>query len=269
MRRLVPLLSFALLAGLLAPISSPPAYAAPVGTAGRTLVFSEDFNGKTLNGAAWHTCFWWSSTTCSITSNAELELYRKSNTKVRNGNLELIARKARAALGWDGRRYKYTSGMVMTGGRKGVKPVGFARTFGYFEARMKIPTGRGLWPAFWLLPTTYQSRPEVDIMEVLGNRPDIAHFNVHTGPFNVGTQWASGQDLSAGWHTFALDWQANQLTWLVDGAVRFQTTDPALIPQQPEYLLLNLAVGGNWPGAPDAATRFPAKLLVDWVHVWA
>lgn len=268
MRRLVPLLSIALFATLLAPVSAPHAYAAPVGTAGRILVFNEEFNGRSLNGATWHTCFWWSSTTCSITTNNELELYRASNVKVRKGNLELIARRRRA-LGWDGRKYQYTSGMVMTGGRKGVKPVGAARTFGYFEARMKIPAGRGLWPAFWLLPTTYQTRPEVDIMEMLGHRPDVAHFNVHSGPFNVGTSWASGQDLSAGFHTFALDWQPTQLTWLVDGVIRFQTTDPALIPQQPEYMLLNLAVGGNWPGAPDATTRFPAKLLVDWVRVWA
>src|SRR4051812_34476790 len=165
MRRLLPLLTLALVASMLAPVSAPPAYAAPVGTAGRTIVFNENFDGNQLNGFGWHTCFWWSSTTCSITSNNELELYRANNVKVRKGNLELLARRRRG-IGWDGRKYPYMGGMVMTGGRKGQKPIVFARTYGYFEARMKIPAGQGLWPAFWLLPTTYQNRPEVDIMEM-------------------------------------------------------------------------------------------------------
>jgi beta-glucanase (GH16 family) len=235
------------------------------------LVFADEFRGNSLNKRTWHTCFWWATTTCSITSNHELELYNRGDAFVRRGTLRLRAQRRRM-VGWSGRRYRYTSGMVMTGGRKHVKPPGFTFTYGFAEARIRVPKGKGFWPAFWMLPARYESLPEIDIMEILGHSTDIHRMHFHYREpdgteADSGAAW-TGPDFAAGWHTFAVDWQPDAIVWYVDGVERRRFTNASVIPNEPMYLLLNLAVGGDWPGRPRAATRFPSYLQADYVRVW-
>lgn len=245
----------------------------PVGQSGeRNLVFADEFEGTALNAANWHTCFWWSTISCSIESNNELELYTANNVSVANGALQLQARREQA-VGWNGKSYDYTSGMISSGGRKYETPPGFTFKYGYVEARVKVPAGQGLWPAFWLLPANYTSRPEIDVMEILGHEPNVNHMNYHYLEADgtrgdTGTTWR-GTDFSAGWHTFAVDWEPEAMVWYVDGVERWRYTDPATISSEPSYILLNQAVGGTWPGAPDSSTVFPSDYLVDYVRVWS
>jgi beta-glucanase (GH16 family) len=254
--------------------NTPPAAAAagPLGsTGGANLLFSDEFNTQTLDSTKWQTCAWWSSTTCSIETNNELELYTKNNVSVGNGALKLEARHENA-VGWNGKTYNYTSGMISTGGRSGQTAPGFTFTYGYMEARVKVPKGQGLWPAFWTLPADYSWPPEIDAMEILGQAPNVQHMTYHytdasgssAGP---GASW-TGPDFSAGWHTFGVDWEPNALTWYVDGVARWTFTDTAAITNKPSYLIFDLAVGGDWPGSPNAATSFPSSFAVDYVRVW-
>lgn len=239
----------------------------PVGQSGSwNLIFRDEFNGSDLNSKVWHTCFWWASTTCTIESNREQELYNAGDVIVQDGKLRLRAQK-RNMTAWNGKTYNYTSGLVITGGRKGQKAPGFTFKYGYAEARVKVPAGKGLWPAFWLLPVDYESRPEIDVMEILGHEPWVQHMNYHYPGGDKGSSW-SGPDFSKDWHTFAIDWTPSAIVWYVDGVERYRFTDKSHISNEPEYLLLNLAVGGNWPGSPNSSTRFPAYFDVDYVRVW-
>src|SRR4051794_40174546 len=182
----------------------------PVGSAGgANLLFSDEFDGASLNTTTWHTCSWWAATTCSIESNHEQELYTPNNVSVANGALKLQARQENA-VAWNGKTYNYTSGMVSTGGLSGQKAPGVTYKYGYAEARVAIPAGQGLWPAFWTLPSDYSWPPEIDAMEILGNAPNTTHMTYHyqdaAGAHQQsGTSWA-GPDFSAGWHTFGVDW---------------------------------------------------------------
>lgn len=250
--------------------STPPS--APVGpSAPPVLVFGEEFDGASLDPGRWHTCSWYSTTTCSIETNNELELYTPDNVAVADGVLTLQARQE-SAVGWNGKTYRYTSGMISSGGRQGEIPAGFTFTYGYMEARVRIPAGRGLWPAFWTLPADYSWPPEIDVMEILGHRPKVQEMHYHyldgRGRLRQpGHAW-KGPDFSAGWHTFGVDWQPTALVWYVDGVERWRFTDDSAIIATAQYLVLNLAVGGDWPGPPDASTPFPSTLLVDYVRVW-
>jgi beta-glucanase (GH16 family) len=235
------------------------------------LVFHDDFRGRSLNTRIWHTCFWWATTTCSIGSNHELELYNPSDVAVTRGTLRLRAQK-RTMVGWDGKRYAYTSGMVMTGGREHGQRPGFTFTHGFAEARVRVPKGKGLWPTFWMLPADYASRPEIDIMEILGGSTNVQrmhfHYLAHDGTeADPGSNW-TGRDFAAGWHTFAIAWEPDAIVWYVDGVRRWRFDATSRVPREPMYLLLTLAVGGDYPGPPDASTAFPSSFKVDYVRVW-
>jgi parallel beta-helix repeat protein len=248
-----------------AQVAEPSGSGPPPGTGTWNLAFDDEFDGALLNPTVWHTCFWWSTVTCTIGSNNELELYRPGNVYLADGNLRMRAQK-QDRVGWDGQLYHYTSGLAMTGGRKYEKPPGFTFTYGYAEARMKLPSGKGLWPAFWLLPARYDSRPEVDILEARGSNTNRANFNLHLDNVVTGGSY-TGPDFSAGYHTFAVDWQPTVLIFYVDGIERWRYTGPG-IPNEAEYLVLNLAVGGDYDGPPDASTPFPSYFDVDYVRVW-
>ena len=265
--------------------SVPVATSTPVPSAtatqpARTLLFADEFDGASLDGNKWSTCYWWSAPDngCTIGSNAELEWYQPSGALVSDGTLKLRAERRTVVAQPSGKTYDYTSGMVTTGGIEHVRAPQFAFTYGYAEARVKVPAGRGLWPAFWLLPkdglpnSSPDSRPEIDVVEIIGDKPAEANFNFHyrtasgaTG--DRGSEWV-GPDFSAGWHTFAIDWHPGAIVWYVDGVERWRFADAANVPAEPMYLLLNLAVGGTWPGSPDASTAFPADYQVDYVRVW-
>jgi len=264
----------ATLSGVIVPSATAAAATQPlpVGSlGGANLVFSDEFTGTALDANRWRTCSWWAATTCSIEPNSELELYTPNNVSVANGMLKLQARQE-TAVGWNSKIYNYTSGMVSTGGLGSQVRPGFTYTYGYAETRVRVPTGRGLWPAFWMLPADHSWPPEIDAMEIQGQEPNVTHMTYHyldasgnhQGP---GSAW-SGPDFSAGWHTFGVDWQPNAVVWYVDGVERSRFTDASAITNKASYLLLNLAVGGSWLGSPDASTRFPSNYLVDYVRVW-
>lgn len=255
-------------------LTPTPALTGPVGQAGVwQLVFSADFDGNGLNGEKWVTCFWWDDQGCTIASNHELQWYRRANVTVGDGMVRLQARREAAAAP-DGRTFAYTSGMISSGRRVDdlTIPAKFAFQYGYVEVRAKAPRGQGLWSALWLLPADHESRPEIDVMEILGHAPDTVEMHLHYNDADgkrqrQGHQW-TGPDLSTDWHLFAVDWQPNQIIWYVDGVERWRVDDKEAIPAEPMYILANLAVGGNWPGAPDEQTPFPSAFLLDYIRVW-
>ena len=161
----------------------------------------------------------------------------------------------------------------------------FAQRYGRFEARLKLPVGQGIWPAFWLLGDDiggkgWPTSGEIDIMENLGHEPDVVHGTIH-GPGYSGAKGPTATYMlpkgrfADGYHVFAVEWSPDAVSWFVDGT-RYSTKTPADIGKNnrwafdhPFFLLLNLAVGGGWPGYPDTTTRFPQTLLVDYVRVYA
>jgi len=148
----------------------------------------------------------------------------------------------------------------------------FTFQYGYAEIRAKVPRGRGLWPAFWMLPETQKSLPEIDVMEILGHQPSRVHMNYHyLGPGRRPAQdsgdWI-GPDFSMDWHTFAMGWQEDAIIWYVDGSERRRYTAAKRIAKEPMYLVANLAVGGDWPGRPISDTGFPSDFEIDYVRVW-
>ncbi|GHF45062.1 hydrolase [Streptomyces mashuensis] len=171
-----------------------------------------------------------------------------------------------------------TSGRITTKGR-------FARTYGRFEARIKVPGGKGTWPAFWMMGADidrvrWPGNGEIDVMEVLGREPGTAHGSVH-GPGYAAqgverhTDLGRGRSLADDFHVYRVDWERGRITWYLDGRPYGSVRADRLgrgrkwVSDHPHYLLLNLAVGGDWPGPPDRTTRFPARLLVDYVRVYA
>jgi beta-glucanase (GH16 family) len=150
---------------------------------------------------------------------------------------------------------------------------GFSFKYGYVEARMKLNKGSGLWPAFWMMPTPdangnyHDGDGEIDIMEQVGTDPTRTEAHLHHNGTS-GKSFDTGLDLSAGFHTYGLDWQADHMTWYFDGKPFYTVT--ANVPNVAEYLIFNLAVGdaNSWPGAPDANAVFPATMQVDYVHVY-
>jgi len=171
----------------------------------------------------------------------------------------------------------YTSGRIKT---KGL----FEHNGGRFEARIKLPVGQGIWPAFWMLgadidEVSWPACGEIDIMEYLGHEPRVLHGTLH-GPGHYGDNAVTGRHVLAqggfnlGFHTFAVEWDQESITWFVDG-YDYQTVTPDDLPDgatwvydQPFFMILNLAVGGRWPGSPDESTVFPQVMLVDYVRVY-
>lgn len=239
---------------------SIPLPAGPVGDQW-AMMFNDEFDSSALDRSKWHTCYFWATDRgidgCKITDNNELEWYQADDVLVGNGMARLRAQQ-RAMNG-----YQYTSGMISTHDK-------FTFLYGYAEARLRVPAGQGLWPAFWTMTQDRIWPPEIDVLEVVGHTPDISYFAMHYGVEGVNhgrsTSYWKGPDFSADFHTFAINWQPNLIVWYVDGVERFRVT--ANVPDKPMYLILNLAVGGRWPGAPDSTTRFPATFDVDYVRVW-
>ena len=225
--------------------------------------FQDDFDGTELSGQ-WAHCFYWREEHCTNEWSQEKASYTAANLRVVDGQLRLTAlRQDTPVYLMDGTRhtYEFSSGMVSSEGR-------FSFTYGCVEIRAKLPKGRGLWPALWLMAADRRWPPEVDIMEYIGSEPDRVHMSLH--PDDGGSPKSVtfvGPDFSEDWHTFALDWQRDSLTFLVDGTERVRITGNN-VPSEPMYLLVNLAVGGNWAGPPSDETSFPATFAIDYVKVW-
>ena len=253
-----------------APAPARPSVALPVGTAPSkhwALRLDEEFNGSTLDSSRWATCYWWSSDGCTNGSSGELEWYQSANVRTVNGHLELEARDE-PVTGDDGKGHEYTSGMV-----SGASPARnlFSFKYGYVVARAWVPRGPGLWAAFWMLPATHRSLPELDIFETVGERPDTADAHVHWSSSDNEMQLGRGlarPGLTSGWHTYAVDWEPDSVTWYIDGIKRWSVTKPEAVPSEPMYLLANLAVGGDYTTHPDETTPFPSSLKIDFIRVW-
>ena len=228
----------------------------PAERPGWKLTFQDAFDGDSLDLKKWNPNDPWGRE-----RNRELQAYVKDAFEVKDGILRIKAEKREAP--YSGQQRAYTSGMMTTYGK-------FSQQYGRFEIRCRVPKGKGLWPAFWLLPEPLGWPPEIDVLEILGHQPEklymTHHFNdaqrVHR---SHGGSW-NGPDFSAGFHEFAVEWSAQRLVWFVDGVERFRSEQD--IPQTKMYVLVNLAVGGDWPGAPDANTSFPSVLEVDYVRVY-
>jgi beta-glucanase (GH16 family) len=211
--------------------------------------------------------------------NNELEYYtaRSKNVRQEHGNLVLEALKENFQ-GPDGIHRDYTSARLSTEGH-------FSQKYGRFEARIQLPRGKGVWPAFWLLGEDFPSVGwpacgEVDIMENVGKEPATILGTLHGPGYFGGNSLTTAYALPRGrfsesFHVFAIEWEPNVIRFYVDGDL-FATKTPADIPagnrwvfDHPFFILLNLAVGGDLPGKPDDSTVFPQRMLVDYVRVYS
>ena len=230
------------------------------------LAWGDDFDGAAGTSAD---AGKWAYDTGPNWYNGELQDYTSGATNASldgNGNLVIEARKEAR----EGRQY--TSARLKTEGKK-------TFAYGRIEGRMKLPYGQGLWPAFWMLGgNSWPNNGEIDIMENLGREPAIVHGTFH-GPGYSGAAGPTaaytlpvGAKFSDDFHVFAIEWETNTIRWFVDGNL-YSTKTPADIQgntwvfDHPFFIILNLAVGGDWPGNPDATTVFPQKFLIDYIHV--
>ncbi|WBQ03081.1 discoidin domain-containing protein [Kribbella sp. CA-293567] len=266
-----------------APITPPAPPADPANPP--QLIWSDEFNGAA--GSKPDAAKW--TIDPGTGPNNELEYYTNNDNASMdgNGNLVMEARKQATPgsacptdpLTGSG-TCQYTSHRMNTGGK-------FTTTYGKIEARVKIPKGNGLWPAFWMMGADFLTgRPwpyngEIDILEVLGKDVKTAYSTVHAPAYNggggIGGSYTlpNGADYSDDFHTWAAAWDSKGIVYTLDGRTVF-TLDKAQVEatrgpwifDHPFYIILNLAVGGDWPGPPDASTPFPAKMLVDYVRVY-
>jgi beta-glucanase (GH16 family) len=223
---------------------------------GWQLTFNDEFDGAGLDQTKWVPHY-----TYDAIINHELQAYIPDAFIISDGILHITAKHEAGVQA--GRTQSYTSGAMTTFGK-------FSQMYGYFEIHCKLPKGKGFWPAFWLLSDSKQWPPEIDIFENLGHENHKLHFTNHwKGPDgkNRGKgQEKDGSDYTADFHTIAIDWEPNSIIWYVDDVEQCRVTDN--IPKETMYVLVNLAVGGDWPKSPDQNTPFPSSLDVDYIRVY-
>jgi beta-glucanase (GH16 family) len=243
----------------------------------RNIVWSDEFNqpdnslpdltkwGYDLGGGGW--------------GNNELETYTMTNARILGGQLVIEADRYLS-----GGKTNYTSSRMLTKGK-------WSWAYGRMEARIKIPRGQGIWPAFWMLGANvdavhWPTCGEIDIMENIGKTSDQGtdHGTIHGpqggGDYNGGSGVGGSYTLPGGaaladaFHIYAIEWTPNQIKWYLD-STPFFTATPASLPggstwvfTLPQFFILNVAVGGNWPGYPDGTTVFPQQMIVDYVRVY-
>jgi beta-glucanase (GH16 family) len=229
---------------------------------GWKLVWNDEFNGSSLDLTKWQY-----EVNGNGGGNHELEYYTAdtSNSYVANGSLVICAKRENY-LG-----KQYTSARINTQGQGDWK-------YGHIEVRAKLPEGRGLWPAIWMMPTNseygdWPSSGEIDIMECLGQEPQKIYSTIHFGQSVATKQQMGGSySLPSGAfsdtsHVFAIEWDSTSIQWFVDGFKYFTANKSAPFDKE-FYIILNVAVGGYWPGSPDEFTTFPQKMIVDYVRVY-
>lgn len=242
-------------------------YSTPIAYPGFTLKWADEFDDNKLNTTLWNY-----ESGGSGWGNNELQNYTSSpkNSFVTSGYLVIEARKE--TIGTN----QYSSARLTTYGKKEF-------TYGRIDIRAKLPKGQGIWPALWMLGANFKTTPwpasgEIDIMEYLGHQTNKIYGTIHWG--NVGaqsTQISQGYVLPSGnfnekFHVFSLIWTSDKMEWYVDD-VKFLTANKSQVNgnypfDKPFFLIFNVAVGGNWPGSPDATTVFPQRMIVDYVRVF-
>jgi beta-glucanase (GH16 family) len=244
---------------------------------GWKLVWSDEFNAP--DNSPVDSSKWMLETGGKGWGNDELESYtaRPQNSFQQGGNLVIKALKE-TYTGPDGVTRDYTSARLKTEGK-------FSHKYGRFEARIKIPQGQGLWPAFWMLGDDIGKRGwpksgEIDIMENIGKEPALVHGTIH-GPGYSGDKGPTSsyalpadQHFADDFHVYAVEWEKKAIRFYVDDHL-YATRTPADLPkgtkwvfQHNFFILLNVAVGGGWPGNPDDSSVFPQTMLVDYVRVY-
>lgn len=245
-------------------------------TANKKLVFSDEFNGTTLDSTKWATCYDWRRTTetgCTNHGNFEQEWYTPSQVGIEDGYLSLTAIKkpVDVAVQNQVKTFQYQSGMVSTGRGDTAGQLRWTGQYGYYEARIKVQGGQGIWPAFWLLPADREWPPEIDVMEFIGSKSheilQTVHWPSADGPKKSDEIIKSDMDYSSDWHIYAVGWREDAIDWYIDGKLT-RSFKGANIPNKPMEIILNLAVGGTLPGNADETTPFPNAMLVDYVRVY-
>jgi hypothetical protein len=238
---------------------------------GYELVWSDEFDGTQLNTANW------SYQIMSGGGNNEWQYYtsRPVNSWVANGILTIQALKEDYYA--EGQTFHYTSARLQTADKQDF-------LYGKLEARIKLPKGQGIWPAFWMMPTDsvyggWAASGEIDIVESIGQADTIYGTNHFGGPWPdntfLGGSYSDGTDYSQAFHVYGIEWEPNVFRWYLDGHLYYTLTSwwssagayPAPFDQR-FHFLLNVAVGGNWPGYPDATTVFPQQMQIDYVRVY-
>ena len=243
-------------------------YTTPTSYPNKTLVWADEFNGATLSSD-------WTHETGNNQGwgNNELEYYRPENTTLFNGYLVIEAKQE--SFGGAA----YTSSRMVTKGKKSFK-------YGRIDLRAALPEGQGIWPALWMLgdnidQVNWPACGEIDIMELIGNQPDrvygTAHYALANGQHDSrgsSKVLPGNEHFSDAFHVFSLEWEQDRIRWLIDD-VPFHEVTPASMGAGVPYpfnnkffFIFNLAVGGSWPGNPDATTVFPQRMIVDYVRVF-
>lgn len=193
------------------------------------------------------------------TTNLKLDPFR-----IADGKLEIVAEPLKEDLRQFAWGLSYSSGLLTT-------KASFSQMYGLFEIRAKLPKGKGLWPAFWLLPENRAWPPELDVLEVLGDDMKKLYVSWHSnvgGKHTADSKAIEVPDMSAEFHTYSVVWEKDTLMWFFDDVQVASRSTPEDF-HLPMYMLINLAVGGGWPGSPDKTTQFPAKYTIDWVRAYA
>ena len=241
-------------------------YATPLSYAGMTLVWQDEFNGPALNPAYWtHEI----GTGTNGWGNNELQYYRPENTSFQDGHLIITAKKE----SFQGR--EYTSSRIITKDKKVFQ-------YGRVDIRAALPKGQGIWPALWMLGSNistvgWPKCGEIDIMEMIGGsgRENTILGTVHWDN-NGHASYGNATTLSSGtyadkFHVFSIVWTANSITWFMDD-IQYNTIDitPSALSEfkNPFFFIFNVAVGGNWPGSPDASSVYPQYMIVDYIRVF-
>jgi beta-glucanase (GH16 family) len=250
----------------------------PPPPASYTLSWSDEFTGP--DGSSPDSSKWAYDIGGNGWGNDELEYYtnRAQNVQLKGGNLVIAAQKE-TYTGADGVTRNYTSARLKTQAL-------FSQAYGRFEARIKIPAGQGLWPAFWMLGSNIGSVKwptcgEIDIMENIGKEPGTVHGSMHgpstpgpTGDLTAAFSLPAGQHFASDFHIYAVEWEPGTVRFYVDSNL-YATVNSSQWPaggtwvfDHPFFIILNVAVGGSWPGSPDSTTVFPQQMLVDYVRVY-
>jgi hypothetical protein len=238
-------------------------YSTPTSYPGMSLVWSDEFSGETL---ADH---WRAELGGNGWGNNELQFYRAENTSIVEGHLVIEARQE----GFGGRAY--TSSRLITQGKYSVQ-------YGRIDIRAALPYGQGIWPALWMLGDNFSTVGwpacgEIDIMEMVGGPGDnTVHGTAHWQDTPNKADYGGSYTLPSGkfhgtFHVFSIVWDANSIKWYVDDIKYHEMaiTDPDLSEfRAPFFFIFNVAVGGNWPGSPNASTVFPQRMIVDYVRVF-